>query len=218
MKKEFKDIFELSRESGLGFEDTTKMVIASETMWANELGKNPKYAYWKTHPYPLYHSMLFLVEGIMATGERAFHPGQPGAVSHDDSPAVDSSSQGARGGDDTSGDSHLPGGGEENAENGDKATENDDEVSATVNSSPPPATQSHQTVTHLRLLLEFPSLLVVLVGITLYEMLRSIYTKAPWEGKDEEIKILMLFARDKAVADSYASIRKAYQVYSSRVV
>lgn len=79
--------------SGFGWDDGTKLVVASDDQWA-ELAKacsgtmysldfvltglpqrGSKVVKWKTTPFPLYGEMHSLVDGIVATGSGAFQAG-----------------------------------------------------------------------------------------------------------------------------------------------
>ncbi|KAJ7763295.1 hypothetical protein B0H16DRAFT_1883690 [Mycena metata] len=61
--------------SGFGWDDGLKLVTASEDVWTALLAKNSKAKRWRKTPFPLYDDILYLVEGIVATGAGAFHGG-----------------------------------------------------------------------------------------------------------------------------------------------
>ncbi|KAJ7036435.1 hypothetical protein C8F04DRAFT_1258001 [Mycena alexandri] len=61
--------------SGFGWDDGLKLVTASDNVWDALLAKTPKAKHWRKTPFPLYDNILYLVEGIVATGAGAFHAG-----------------------------------------------------------------------------------------------------------------------------------------------
>ncbi|KAJ7085990.1 hypothetical protein B0H15DRAFT_748921, partial [Mycena belliarum] len=68
LKAAFLAVQSLRQQSGFGWDDGLKMVTASDEVWAAYLEKRPKVKKWRKSPFPLYDDMLFLVEGIVATG------------------------------------------------------------------------------------------------------------------------------------------------------
>jgi hypothetical protein len=55
--------------------------------------KKPKLKQWRTIPFPLYNNILFLVDGMVATGAGAFHAG--GASQLQSTDAITQSTQSA---------------------------------------------------------------------------------------------------------------------------
>ncbi|KAF7372348.1 MYB transcription factor 08 [Mycena venus] len=80
IKASFLEVQKLRNLSGFGWDEGLQMVTASEEVWDAYIAKHPKAAYWKENPFPLYNDVLFLVEGIVATGAEAFHAGAPGST------------------------------------------------------------------------------------------------------------------------------------------
>ncbi|TFK64063.1 hypothetical protein BDN72DRAFT_775130 [Pluteus cervinus] len=75
LKANFVQVKKLREQSGFGWDDVTKLVIASNDTWDAYIKSHPNMAKWRRTPFPLYDDMLFLVDGIVATGEGAFHAG-----------------------------------------------------------------------------------------------------------------------------------------------
>ncbi|KAI9464861.1 hypothetical protein HD554DRAFT_2120038 [Boletus coccyginus] len=59
--------------SGFGWDDSTKMVTAEESVWEKYLEAHSKAKHWHYNPFPLYEDILGLIEGCHATGEGALH-------------------------------------------------------------------------------------------------------------------------------------------------
>ncbi|KAI3612942.1 hypothetical protein WG66_005490 [Moniliophthora roreri] len=74
LKSDYKDVHSLVQTSGFGYESETKCVIASPE--SNQHNAH----YWHKHNYPYWDDMLYINEGIMATGKGAFHPALPDAT------------------------------------------------------------------------------------------------------------------------------------------
>ncbi|KAJ7816476.1 hypothetical protein B0H13DRAFT_2460060 [Mycena leptocephala] len=77
LKGSFKAVREIRGASGFGWDDGLKMVTATPEVWDALIRRRPSAEKWKTTPFPLYDDILYLVDGIVATGEGAFHPGMP---------------------------------------------------------------------------------------------------------------------------------------------
>ncbi|KAK7017748.1 hypothetical protein R3P38DRAFT_3320499 [Favolaschia claudopus] len=75
LKDNFKDLHGLRDLSGFGWDDGLKMVTATDGVWADLLKRHPEHERWRSTPFPLYDSILELVEGVVATGVGAFHAG-----------------------------------------------------------------------------------------------------------------------------------------------
>ncbi|KAF8171127.1 Myb/SANT-like DNA-binding domain-containing protein [Pholiota molesta] len=76
LKKHFLEVHALRQASGFGWDDGTKKVVATDTVWENYIKAHPRAARWRTTAFPLYDDMHYLVHGVVATGDDAFHPGQ----------------------------------------------------------------------------------------------------------------------------------------------
>jgi len=87
LKKQFVEVHALRNASGFGWDDGTKKVQASDSVWEAYLKSHPKAARWRVAPFPLYDEMHYLVNGIVATGADVFHPGQTPAPSEGGSDA-----------------------------------------------------------------------------------------------------------------------------------
>ncbi|KAF6743254.1 hypothetical protein DFP72DRAFT_1080453 [Ephemerocybe angulata] len=92
IKKDFGTIREMvgaggGSASGFGWDDATKKVTATNTVWEAKIKAKEEYRKFRKNAFPHYDAMLDLVEGIMATGAGAFNPG----ISVPSSPAVPSS-------------------------------------------------------------------------------------------------------------------------------
>ncbi|KAJ6503676.1 hypothetical protein C8R45DRAFT_1209316 [Mycena sanguinolenta] len=79
IKGKFAELRVLCNLSGFGWDDGLKMVTASADVWQRYIEAHPDAARWQTTPFPLYDDMLYLVEGIIATGAGAFHAGAASA-------------------------------------------------------------------------------------------------------------------------------------------
>ncbi|KAJ7059779.1 hypothetical protein C8F01DRAFT_1145629 [Mycena amicta] len=76
LKKEFNQVRTLRGLSGFGWDDGLKMVTAADDMWDRYIEFNAWASKWRKTPrFPLYDDILKLVDGIVATGEGAFHAG-----------------------------------------------------------------------------------------------------------------------------------------------
>ncbi|KIK73206.1 hypothetical protein PAXRUDRAFT_21115 [Paxillus rubicundulus Ve08.2h10] len=60
------------------------MVTAHDNVWkkSKENKTTVKYYCWRKSPFPLYNDILYLVDGIVATGATAFHAGNPPAATN----------------------------------------------------------------------------------------------------------------------------------------
>ncbi|KAF4617343.1 hypothetical protein D9613_006439 [Agrocybe pediades] len=76
LKKQFLAVHALRNASGFGWDEGSNMVTASDSVWDTYLKAHPASKKWKCTSFPLYDDMHFLVNGIVATGDSAFHPGQ----------------------------------------------------------------------------------------------------------------------------------------------
>ncbi|OAX43615.1 hypothetical protein K503DRAFT_765706 [Rhizopogon vinicolor AM-OR11-026] len=73
LKKDFAVIKKLREQSGFGWDNTLKIVIAPPDVWEKYLKVLPVQSkVWRKKPFPLYVSILILVNGIVATGENVF--------------------------------------------------------------------------------------------------------------------------------------------------
>ncbi|KAJ7758440.1 hypothetical protein B0H14DRAFT_2252934, partial [Mycena olivaceomarginata] len=79
IKKNFTEVHVIRNLSGFGWDEGLKLVMATQDVWDRlfELRAHPDSKHWQTTPFPLYDDMLFLVDGIIATGAGAFHTGTP---------------------------------------------------------------------------------------------------------------------------------------------
>ncbi|KAF7314853.1 Myb-like domain-containing protein [Mycena kentingensis (nom. inval.)] len=79
LKANFLEVRELLKLSGFGWDDGLKMVTAVDDVWDRllKVPGNKKYAKWRKKCFPIYDDVLFLVDGIVATGVGAFHAGAP---------------------------------------------------------------------------------------------------------------------------------------------
>ncbi|KAF9233541.1 Myb/SANT-like DNA-binding domain-containing protein [Melanogaster broomeanus] len=91
LKSQFVAVRNLRGFSGFGWDDGTKMVTAHDNVWKKlkENKTTAKYYRWRKSPFPLYDDILYLVDGIVATGATAYHAGNPPAatdtaLTHDD--------------------------------------------------------------------------------------------------------------------------------------
>ncbi|KAF9233928.1 hypothetical protein BU15DRAFT_79627 [Melanogaster broomeanus] len=77
LKSNFLAVQKLSSLSGFGWDDNLKMVTALPAVWDELRSKShmKKYLRWEHTPFPFYDEMLFLIDGIVATGSAAFHAG-----------------------------------------------------------------------------------------------------------------------------------------------
>ncbi|KAF9232775.1 hypothetical protein BU15DRAFT_80855 [Melanogaster broomeanus] len=77
LKSNFVAMQKLSSLSGFGWDDNLKMVTALPAVWDELRNKShmKKYLRWEHTPFPSYDKMLFLIDGIVATGSAAFHAG-----------------------------------------------------------------------------------------------------------------------------------------------
>ncbi|KAF7288468.1 Myb-DNA-bind-3 domain-containing protein [Mycena chlorophos] len=77
IKAKFNEVNELRKKSGFGWDDGLKMATASDETWKDfvEVKRNEWALKWQKATFPLFDDMLYLVEGIVATGENAFHAG-----------------------------------------------------------------------------------------------------------------------------------------------
>ncbi|KAJ7348037.1 hypothetical protein DFH08DRAFT_960400 [Mycena albidolilacea] len=66
----------LRGKSGWGWNKELKQIVVSDNVWDAYLLINPKICPWHNKGFPLYQEMADLVDGGVATGERAFLPGQ----------------------------------------------------------------------------------------------------------------------------------------------
>ncbi|KAJ7717640.1 hypothetical protein DFH07DRAFT_761906 [Mycena maculata] len=75
LKSAFNSCAATRNTSGFGWDEGLKMPTALAEVWDAYIDRHPKAARWRTTPFPLYNDILYLVEGIVATGAGAFHPG-----------------------------------------------------------------------------------------------------------------------------------------------
>ncbi|KAJ7824883.1 hypothetical protein B0H14DRAFT_2299490, partial [Mycena olivaceomarginata] len=68
IKKNFTEVHAIRNLSGFGWDEGLKLVTATQDVWDRLLAAHPDYTRWQTTPFPLYDDMLFLVDGIIATG------------------------------------------------------------------------------------------------------------------------------------------------------
>ncbi|KAJ6527228.1 hypothetical protein DFH09DRAFT_1328195 [Mycena vulgaris] len=74
LKNSFNSIRAVREASGFGWDNGLKMATATESVWDPYLTRDPNAARWRNTPFPLYDEILYLVDGIVATGAGAFHP------------------------------------------------------------------------------------------------------------------------------------------------
>ncbi|CAK5270799.1 unnamed protein product [Mycena citricolor] len=77
IKGDFNRVRTIRNQSGFGWDANKQICTASEPVWSAYIARHPKASKWQSTPFPLYEDMLYLVDGIVATGEGAFHPGIP---------------------------------------------------------------------------------------------------------------------------------------------
>ncbi|KAF7334826.1 Myb-like domain-containing protein [Mycena sanguinolenta] len=77
LKKDYLAVKSLRDKSGWGWDDVEKRVVVEDSVWDALLIVNPKLRKWRTTSFPLYDEIAALVDGAVATGERAFLPTQP---------------------------------------------------------------------------------------------------------------------------------------------
>ncbi|KAI0083815.1 hypothetical protein BDY19DRAFT_878351, partial [Irpex rosettiformis] len=58
--------------SGFGWDEERSMVTATDSVWTAFLAKHDKYAWFRTHPFPLFNDLATLCENTFALGEHAF--------------------------------------------------------------------------------------------------------------------------------------------------
>ncbi|KAL1697832.1 Myb/SANT-like DNA-binding domain-containing protein [Schizophyllum commune] len=79
-KRDYNFVKELRKESGFGWDEETKMVVAEEAVWKalmftpenKKTKKHKDYNYWKKHAFPDYDDIAQLVGDAGATGGCAF--------------------------------------------------------------------------------------------------------------------------------------------------
>ncbi|KZT18810.1 hypothetical protein NEOLEDRAFT_1026398, partial [Neolentinus lepideus HHB14362 ss-1] len=69
LKSSFVAVQRLWALSGFGWDDSQKIVTATDEVWDAYLA----YAHWRKNAILLYDEMLFLVDGLVATVAGAFH-------------------------------------------------------------------------------------------------------------------------------------------------
>ncbi|KAG1823872.1 uncharacterized protein BJ212DRAFT_1476722 [Suillus subaureus] len=69
--------------SGFGWDETRKIVIASDKVWDDYLEAHSKAKVWCSTPFPLYDDIIVLVDGCHAMGDGALHIN---SVEHETSP------------------------------------------------------------------------------------------------------------------------------------
>ncbi|KAF8174430.1 hypothetical protein K438DRAFT_1609487, partial [Mycena galopus ATCC 62051] len=77
IKKNFSEVHAIRGLSGFGWDDGLKLVTATQDVWDRLFEAHPDYRRWQTTPFPLYDDMLFLVDGIIATGRVPSTPVHP---------------------------------------------------------------------------------------------------------------------------------------------
>ncbi|KAJ7912870.1 hypothetical protein B0H13DRAFT_1505156, partial [Mycena leptocephala] len=68
LKGAFKSVREVRGASGFGWDDGLKMVTAMPQVWDAYIERHPSAEKWRTTSFPLYDDILYLVDGIVATG------------------------------------------------------------------------------------------------------------------------------------------------------
>ncbi|TFK59918.1 hypothetical protein BDN72DRAFT_864755 [Pluteus cervinus] len=96
LKSDFNDVETLLDKSGFGWDDGSKLVIATDQVWQELLNtvKNKKLGKWRSKPFLRYDDMYRLVKGITATGAGAFHAGANDGTQSSPSPVPDESNLG----------------------------------------------------------------------------------------------------------------------------
>ncbi|KAG1822596.1 uncharacterized protein BJ212DRAFT_1262988, partial [Suillus subaureus] len=61
--------------SGFGWDETRKIVIASNKVWDDYLEAHPEAKVWHSTPFPLYDDIIVLMDGCHVTDEGALHIG-----------------------------------------------------------------------------------------------------------------------------------------------
>ncbi|KAJ7745907.1 hypothetical protein DFH07DRAFT_711778, partial [Mycena maculata] len=75
LKNSYNLVSAIRHASGFGWDDGLKIPTAASDVWDAYITKHPKAARWRRTPFPLYDEILYLVDGVVATGAGAFHPG-----------------------------------------------------------------------------------------------------------------------------------------------
>ncbi|KAF9228057.1 hypothetical protein BS17DRAFT_662743, partial [Gyrodon lividus] len=68
LKGQFVAVQNLCGFSGFRWDNSTKMVTAHDDVWKKLKETTAKYYCWCKSPFPLYNDILYLVDGIIATG------------------------------------------------------------------------------------------------------------------------------------------------------
>ncbi|KAJ7788309.1 hypothetical protein B0H13DRAFT_2395059, partial [Mycena leptocephala] len=76
LKAQYQLVKMLRDKSGWGWNDQDKHIVIEDAVWEAYVAINPKVAGWRFKGFPLYDEMAQLIDGAVATGEGAFHPGQ----------------------------------------------------------------------------------------------------------------------------------------------
>ncbi|KAG5652135.1 hypothetical protein H0H81_006172 [Sphagnurus paluster] len=76
LKKNFGEVQAIRNASGFGWDEGTKTCTASPDVWEKYIAAHPSANRWRTTTFPLFDDIHFLVNGIVATGAGAFHPGR----------------------------------------------------------------------------------------------------------------------------------------------
>ncbi|TFK78308.1 hypothetical protein K466DRAFT_607113 [Polyporus arcularius HHB13444] len=78
LKKEYFIVKALRELSGFGWDEERSLVTAPDDVWDKYIEAHPNAKKWRK--FPLFDEMGALVDGTAATGEGAYHPGQPADV------------------------------------------------------------------------------------------------------------------------------------------
>ncbi|KAG6917476.1 hypothetical protein DXG01_002339 [Tephrocybe rancida] len=80
LKKNFNEVALVHHASGFGWDDVTKKCVTTDAVWAPFIKAHKKLERWRDTPFLLYDQLEYLVNGVVATGAAAFHPGESPAA------------------------------------------------------------------------------------------------------------------------------------------
>ncbi|KAJ7223788.1 hypothetical protein C8J57DRAFT_1535928 [Mycena rebaudengoi] len=218
LKSAFCTMRKLREQSGFGWDEGLKLVTASNDVWEAHITSHPKARKWRNTSFPLYDDILYLVDGIIATGAGAFHAGTTQSQSQ---PSDDS--QGPSQGDDDDND----------AGTGDLSTDtlvNDDLTlsSLVVAQTPHPGRKraasssplgspckrhkhNAEAASDVSMALRDVALLLNIQPQGIPEVRRQAIRMMEEDGEfsdEEEVDIMCLFSKDTALAQTYIGSSK----------
>ncbi|KAJ7733225.1 hypothetical protein DFH07DRAFT_725645, partial [Mycena maculata] len=71
LKNSYNLVSAIHHTSGFGWDHGLKIPTAASDVWDAYITKHPKAARWRRTPFPLYDEILYLVDGVVATGAGA---------------------------------------------------------------------------------------------------------------------------------------------------